>query len=109
MATVLRKREETPEKKKKETKISKEEDESGRSVGKRAAPKGVRIPGAVLGKLIIFSMLAIALPIFVFYYTLQYYGTTYAGVWAAVSANFVLIMYIIIAYLEGEDDEKKVE
>lgn len=63
------------------------------------------IPGFVLIKLVFFSILAILLPIFVFYYTLGSFGSTYAGVSAAVTANFVLIMYIVVAYLEGEDEE----
>lgn len=64
-----------------------------------------KIPGFVLGKLAVFSVLAIALPILVFYYSLDRVGSTYAGVSAAITANFVLLMYIVVAWMEGEEDE----
>ncbi len=57
----------------------------------------------VLFKLVLFSILAIGAPLTVFYTTLSWYGSTVAGIMAAVSANLVLIAYIVVAYLEGEE------
>lgn len=72
---------------------------------KVAEPKvanSVNIPRFVLAKLLLFSFLVISLPLLVFYQSLQYLGSTSSGILAALTANVVLIGYIIVAYAEGE-------
>jgi hypothetical protein len=46
------------------------------------------------------------------YYLLYYilsYSSTISGISAAVSANIVLFCYILLAFMEGDDVEKKKE
>lgn len=114
MSPTLRKRtESSPEKLKKSNTESMQSSsrDHGADGQKKQIAQGAsssvasRIPGFVLGKLVLFSALAITLPILVFYYSLDRFGSTYAGVWAAITANFVLIMYIIVAWMEGEEEE----
>lgn len=55
----------------------------------------------VFFKLVIFSILVLVVPLSVFYITVSKgLDSTFAGILAAVSANIVLIGYIIIAFLE---------
>lgn len=51
-------------------------------------------------KLLIFSILMFALPLIVYFSTVDRWGSTWAGGCAAISANVVLIGYIITAFLE---------
>ncbi|CAO1617751.1 unnamed protein product [Sympodiomycopsis kandeliae] len=64
------------------------------------APKGPPTPFAVYMKLLIFSILMFALPLIVYFTTQPSWGSTWAGGFAAISANVVLIGYIITAFLE---------
>ncbi|KAJ3217624.1 vacuolar ATPase assembly integral membrane protein vma21 [Dinochytrium kinnereticum] len=58
-------------------------------------------------KLAFFSILMFTLPIGSFFYTQKYIfggNSTYSAIVAAVAANIVLIAYIFVAFLEGEED-----
>jgi Na+/melibiose symporter-like transporter len=60
-----------------------------------------RIQQFVFYKLITFSILVFVVPLLVFYFTVnQGLDSTHAGILAAVSANVVLIAYIVVAFLE---------
>ncbi|KAI8901194.1 hypothetical protein BC833DRAFT_617851 [Globomyces pollinis-pini] len=61
-----------------------------------------KIPGNVLLKLIVFSIMAITVPLMTFFYGLETYGSTVSGIMAACSANVVLVMYIVVAFLEED-------
>lgn len=51
-------------------------------------------------KLLVFSILMFALPLIVYFSTVPTWGSTWAGGFAAISANVVLVGYIITAFLE---------
>jgi len=60
-------------------------------------------------KLVLFSVLVLAAPIAVFLLLLHHWhtSTTVAGIGAAVAANFVLFLYILLAYLEDDEKEER--
>jgi vacuolar ATPase assembly integral membrane protein VMA21 len=61
----------------------------------------------VLGKLIIFSILVLTTPILVYFGTVKEVGSTFAGIYAAVTANVVLIAYIVMAFNEPDELSNK--
>ncbi|OAD70023.1 hypothetical protein PHYBLDRAFT_94991, partial [Phycomyces blakesleeanus NRRL 1555(-)] len=68
------------------------------------------VSAVVMTKLIGFSLAMFILPIMTFYTTVdRIFGgnTTYAAGSAAVVANVVLIGYIIVAFMEDPDKDKK--
>lgn len=64
-------------------------------------------------KLLVFSILMFALPLIVYFSTEPTWGSTWAGGFAAISANVVLIGYIVTAFLEdgqaGAVDARKAQ
>ncbi|WWC66826.1 uncharacterized protein I206_100733 [Kwoniella pini CBS 10737] len=74
------------------------------STGKMAAGPVENMQPAVLYKLIIFAVAMAVVPIGTYYVVLSYFtkGNTIASAIAAiVTANLVLIAYIVVAWLEG--------
>ncbi|KAI8837821.1 hypothetical protein BC829DRAFT_404882 [Chytridium lagenaria] len=63
-------------------------------------------------KLAFFSILMFTLPIASFFYTQEYIfkgNSTYSAIVAAIVANIVLIAYIIVAFLEDDEDDEKLK
>ncbi|KAM5439792.1 vacuolar ATPase assembly integral membrane protein vma21 [Microsporum ferrugineum] len=75
-------------------------------------PEFRRLPGGVLWKFILYSVLVVCCPLGTYYGTLNRVfegNSTYAGAAAAGAANIVLIVYIIFAIREDNEIEKKAE
>jgi VMA21-like domain len=54
-------------------------------------------------KLIIFSLMAIVVPLTIFYASQSFgFSSTFAGISAGISANLVLILYVIVAFIEQD-------
>jgi len=71
--------------------------------------KALNIPGAVVVKLLLFTLAMITAPLLTYYISVTsvFVGNvTVAGAFAAVAANVVLIAYIIVAMNEDDTDEK---
>ncbi|KAK2734337.1 vacuolar ATPase assembly integral membrane protein vma21 [Myotisia sp. PD_48] len=69
--------------------------------------KYVKLPGQVLWKLILYTIIVITAPMAAYFYSLNQIfdgNTTYAGATAAGTANVVLIIYIIVAMREDQGD-----
>ncbi|KAI1978437.1 vacuolar ATPase assembly integral membrane protein vma21 [Ophidiomyces ophidiicola] len=67
-------------------------------------------PHQVLWKLIVYSIAVVVLPISAYFYSKNYIfegNTTYSGAIAALTANVVLISYIILAVREDRGDLMK--
>ncbi|TPX55660.1 hypothetical protein PhCBS80983_g05145 [Powellomyces hirtus] len=65
------------------------------------------IPGAVLAKLILFSVLLFVLPIGTYFATLdRLFGgnPNYSAIAAVVVANLVVVAYVVVAFLEDQGD-----
>ena len=78
---------------------TKEDTTSDTTIAQKPISRSISFEKNVILKLILFSILTLTLPIGVFYAT-KGYGTTYAGIFAAASANLVLFLYILLAFLE---------
>lgn len=78
----------------------------------RASPQ---IPGNVIRKLLIFSMLLLTVPLAVYFGSIKYVfvgSTASSAIAAAISANLVLAMYVYVAWIEDIDannDKQKSE
>lgn len=71
-------------------------------------PKKTRIPPNVLLKLILFTVLMFTLPFITYFYTLDHLftgNTTYAALAAALTANLIVVAYVIVAIIEDKDDD----
>ena len=70
-----------------------------------------QVPRSVIIKLLVFSLLMVIAPLGTYYllYYILSYSSTISGISAAVSANIVLFCYILLAFMEGDDVEKKKE
>ncbi|KAF2836403.1 hypothetical protein M501DRAFT_939696 [Patellaria atrata CBS 101060] len=65
------------------------------------------VPAPVIFKLLAFTFAMITLPIGSFFFTRDYVfrgNTTFAGGFAAIMANMVLIGYVIVAMKEDQSD-----
>ncbi|KAJ3072579.1 vacuolar ATPase assembly integral membrane protein vma21 [Podochytrium sp. JEL0797] len=111
-ATTIRKRKEDHIDSKTEevsTPSKKVSSKSSRSIPK---PSNIAIPSSVLAKLAFFSIAMFTLPIGVYFYTIDnvFNGESlYSAICAAVTANVVLIGYVVVAFMEdsGEDASSK--
>ncbi|DAA79183.1 TPA_exp: hypothetical protein A8136_2968 [Trichophyton benhamiae CBS 112371] len=68
------------------------------------------LPGGVLWKFILYSVMIVCCPLGTYYGTVDRVfdgNTTYAGAAAAGAANVVLIVYIIFAIREDNEIERK--
>ncbi|EFR04895.1 hypothetical protein MGYG_07897 [Nannizzia gypsea CBS 118893] len=68
------------------------------------------LPGGVLWKFILYSVMIVCCPLATYYGTVNRVfegNSTYAGAAAAGAANVVLIVYIIFAIREDNEMEKK--
>ncbi|EPX71774.1 vacuolar H-ATPase assembly protein Vma21 [Schizosaccharomyces octosporus yFS286] len=67
----------------------------------------------ILIKFVGFSIALFTLPLLTYYWTLKNWfsgnGTIYAGIAAAVAANIVLTLYVIVAFLEKDDNSPELE
>ncbi|KAF8242372.1 hypothetical protein K440DRAFT_565550 [Wilcoxina mikolae CBS 423.85] len=71
--------------------------------------KAPNVPGAVIAKLLLFTLAMITAPLITYYISVTsvFVGNaTVAGAFAAVAANVVLIAYVIVAMNEDDADEK---
>lgn len=67
------------------------------------------IPRSVVINLVVFSLLMGIAPLATYYllYYILSYSSTVSGISAAISANIVLFCYIIIAYMEDDQENSK--
>ncbi|KAI8914905.1 hypothetical protein DFJ77DRAFT_510886 [Powellomyces hirtus] len=68
------------------------------------------IPGAVLAKLILFSVLLFVLPIGTYFATLdRLFGgnPNYSAIAAVVVANLVVVAYVVVAFLEDQGEAEQ--
>jgi len=66
--------------------------------------------GAVLAKLIIFSLSLAFAPISSYFFSLSYVwngNSTYAAITAIIAANIVLVSYIVISIIEDKGDQER--
>lgn len=72
---------------------------------------GPQISTSVLSKLLFFSAAMVVLPLSAYYLSLEYlfegYKTSYAAITAAITANVVVIGYVITAFLEDDTAQQQ--
>ncbi|KAF3492375.1 uncharacterized protein GIQ15_01892 [Arthroderma uncinatum] len=75
-------------------------------------PEYRTLPGGVLWKFILYSVLIVCCPLATYFGTVNRVfegNSTYAGAAAAGAANIILITYIIFAIREDVENEKKAD
>ncbi|KAL7267025.1 vacuolar ATPase assembly integral membrane protein vma21 [Rhizina undulata] len=68
------------------------------------------VPGAVLAKLLFFTLAMVVAPLGSYYLTLWTIfkgNNTFAGATAAIVANIVLVSYVIVAMREDDEENEK--
>lgn len=65
-----------------------------------------KISTSVVLKLLLFSAAMVVLPLSAYYLSLEYlfegYKTSYAAITAAITANLVVVAYVVVAFLEDD-------
>ncbi|KAI5808287.1 hypothetical protein BZA77DRAFT_330551 [Pyronema omphalodes] len=85
-------------------------DTDASAVVEKPKAQAVQVPGAVIAKLLMFTLAMIAGPLGTYYISITrlFIGNaTVAGALAAVAANAVLIAYVIVAMSEDDADSKE--
>ncbi|KAJ2161357.1 vacuolar ATPase assembly integral membrane protein vma21 [Coemansia sp. RSA 552] len=82
------------------------DDDSSAASDTEQLSNAPHIPGNVVTKLVVFSLLLLVLPILAYFVTLNLVfggSTTPAAITAAVTANIVLAAYVYAAWIEEDD------
>jgi hypothetical protein len=71
--------------------------------GQKSVFKSINISVSVLTKFIIATIAMFTLPLLTYFYSVSRFGSTTAGILAAITANMVVVMYVVVAFLEGDE------